>query len=558
MFNDCIKLCESEHSAMCGRSFAREFKPTRLIDCKTSALCAASNSQYACLSYVWGDAPVDNATSNNQTLAKIPQTVSDAMFVTLQLGMRYLWVDRYCIDQDNLEEKHDAIRNMDSIYGNAFITIIAAAGSGSDYGLPGVSRLRKATPSVRIGSHAFMVVQDPLTDIEASIWNTRGWTYQEMLLSRRRLIFTDRQVYFQCQTRQTMEQLNKDFESTDLIKWMTGSKQFLPTQKECFTINDIYSRLEEYYVRTLRYKTDNINAFAGVFRDLSGRTSDDRMHAFRSVPGLYMPRSNPHFYGIPLWLQEPERVDDDSKMLWWQAPKIRDDDKTSVRFGLNLGWRLEEGRKSVLSTHDRAIVKPDFPSWSWASAKDQRLNHGQCRLVISSRPDVSHEIGDANFSASVTHRSGERMSMLAYTAQADDYTRFYPWIDVVAYTISGHLRVGEHRPYIFSELPDATVYLDNDQEYTVGKLKALYIGMFREPSRCGSFHVALFLLLKEAGQHEFRRIGLCTMHDGGECTRSGMPVDVKEGFHLLWSRKRTQLEKLEATVKWGRKALRII
>ena len=53
MFRDCIKLCESEHAAMCGSTFAREFKPTRLIDCQTSALCAASNNQYVCLSYVW-------------------------------------------------------------------------------------------------------------------------------------------------------------------------------------------------------------------------------------------------------------------------------------------------------------------------------------------------------------------------------------------------------------------------------------------------------------------------------------------------------------------------
>ncbi|XP_044724639.1 uncharacterized protein HRG_02535 [Hirsutella rhossiliensis] len=29
-------------------------------------------------------------------------------------------------------------------------------------------------------------------------WNTRGWTYQELLLSRRLLFFTDSQVYFQC------------------------------------------------------------------------------------------------------------------------------------------------------------------------------------------------------------------------------------------------------------------------------------------------------------------------------------------------------------------------
>lgn len=198
LFNEYIRQCQSEHATMCGRSIRCDFTPTRLIDCKERVLCSAPNCRYTCLSYVWGEEFAEDAASNNQILTDVPKTVSDAMFVTLKLGMRYLWVDRYCIDQDNPEEKHNAIRNMDSIYRNAFVTIIAAAGNNSDYGLPGVSRPRKATSLVKIGGHAFVAVQNPLTDIQTSIWYTRGSTYQEMLLSRRRLIFTDYQVYFQC------------------------------------------------------------------------------------------------------------------------------------------------------------------------------------------------------------------------------------------------------------------------------------------------------------------------------------------------------------------------
>jgi hypothetical protein len=426
-FTNCIKLCLSEHSEICGSSFYREFAPARLIDCRTRVLCTAPNSQYVCLSYVWGDSPADNATSDNTTLTNIPQTVSDAMSVTLQLGMRYLWVDRYCIDQDNPEEKHDAIRNMDSIYRNALVTIIVAAGSGSEYGLPGVSRPRKATTSFGIGSHAFVVVKNPTEDVELSTWNTRGWTYQEMLLSRRRLIFTDRQVYFQCGKGLTMEQLDESFASTNLIKWISSGKKFLPTQNECFTFQDVYSRLQEYYPRTLRYETDNINAFAGVFRELSGRTSDGDNYGLLYTPGLYMSRMQPHFYGIPIWLQAPAIDCDDGTSGWYRPPKVSDEDKTSLRFGLNLGWRLEGGRKDSRLTRTGAMVKSDFPSWSWASAKGRNSKDGKARMVISGRPKVFSESRDADFSAYVMHRSGERMSMLAFTAQADDYTLFHPW-----------------------------------------------------------------------------------------------------------------------------------
>ena len=183
--NECIGVCFSEHTEMCESSFHRQFTQIRLNDCKTRVLCTAPNSQYICLSYVWGDTTADNATSDDITSEIIPQTVSDAIIVTLQFGLQYLWVDRYCIDQNNPEEKHDAIRNMDSIYRSAFVTIIAAAGGGSDYGLPGVSRPRKVTTSLGIGSHAFVAVRNPSEDVDSSMWNTRGWTYQEMLLSRR-------------------------------------------------------------------------------------------------------------------------------------------------------------------------------------------------------------------------------------------------------------------------------------------------------------------------------------------------------------------------------------
>lgn len=38
----------------------------------------------------------------------------------MKLGMRYLWVDKYCINQANNVGKMEHIRNMDKIYRNAW------------------------------------------------------------------------------------------------------------------------------------------------------------------------------------------------------------------------------------------------------------------------------------------------------------------------------------------------------------------------------------------------------------------------------------------------------
>ena len=61
----------------------------------------------------------------------------DAVEVTQHLGEQYLWVDRLCIDQPNLQEKQFLISKMDAIHDGAEFTIVAAAGDAST-GLPGV------------------------------------------------------------------------------------------------------------------------------------------------------------------------------------------------------------------------------------------------------------------------------------------------------------------------------------------------------------------------------------------------------------------------------------
>lgn len=226
-----------------------------------------------------------------------------------------------------------------------------------------------------------------------------------------------------------MEKLDRTFQSTELINLITRNTLFLPTQGESFTINDIYVRLQEYYPRTLRYETDNINAFDGIFRELSDRTSKVHCVPERGFKtGLYMARRNPHFYGIPLWLQDSEVPYDTETSELGQPLDMSEDDMVSLHFGINLGWKIATRGMEVPSTDGGDLVKPTFPSWSWASTKDSNHRHSRRQISYDVRPDViSSEIQDAKFIASVTHVSGKHMSMRDYTAQTDDYTLFHPW-----------------------------------------------------------------------------------------------------------------------------------
>jgi hypothetical protein len=102
------------------------------------------------------------------------------------LGERYLWVDSLCIVQDDEDDERYFVPNMDTIYQNAVVTIIALSGKTSDAGLAGVrlgSRSCEETPFTIQGT-PILASFDPATKISwsnylgDSIWDRRAWTFK--------------------------------------------------------------------------------------------------------------------------------------------------------------------------------------------------------------------------------------------------------------------------------------------------------------------------------------------------------------------------------------------
>lgn len=101
---------------------------------------------------------------------------------------------------------------MDLIYGNAVLTICAADGADAKAGLQALhteddtSQLKAdCARGVRL-----MVSRPPETSIKQSTWASRAWTFQERLLSKRCLIFTEGRVYFQCRSTGMSEEIYVD------------------------------------------------------------------------------------------------------------------------------------------------------------------------------------------------------------------------------------------------------------------------------------------------------------------------------------------------------------
>jgi hypothetical protein len=205
----------------------------------------------------------------------VSQVVEDAMVVVKALGKRYLWVDQWCIEQNNGNVKHLQIQEMDRMYAGAYATIVASAGSNSTFGLPGISRSRRSEQlSATVSDMELYSSLPPLQiALNAATWNERGWTYQETILSRRCLFFTDIQVYFVCAGMSSCEAaiLNQIASPpTSTLHHSTESAMSAVIFRDGnFTLGEppfdqFAAHICQFSGRHLTYDNDILNAFRGL------------------------------------------------------------------------------------------------------------------------------------------------------------------------------------------------------------------------------------------------------------------------------------------------------
>jgi hypothetical protein len=230
-----------------------------------------------------------------------------------------------CIDQHNAVEKHVQIANMDVIYSQAQLTIIAAAGSDPYYGLPGVStRPRRPAKRQKVSDIELVEMRmDEVRQLRSSFWAQRGWTFQEGYLSNRRLLFSDSQVSFACSKICCVESVRQ---SPRIRDGNSGLFQDIKQVLGMSTRNEdrVARMLEEYVARKMTYDTDILNACRGVLNSICLS----------------------HIHGTPLEMDASGKIH--ARLLWQLAPRKGQSD-----------W-----------THIPSRRRAGFPSWSWTGWKN--------------------------------------------------------------------------------------------------------------------------------------------------------------------------------------------
>ncbi|KAK2668424.1 Heterokaryon incompatibility [Fusarium oxysporum f. sp. vasinfectum] len=323
--------CAGVHGELCNPGEGKRSLPKGLavINCTTRKLePLPTGVKFAALSYVWGDSASTNESYSSSSV--FPQTIEDAITVALQVGINFLWVDRYCVPQQECPEKREQIQKMHKIYREADLTIIAAAGDRPGYGLPGISTPRVSAPSVdlRLGAHRLVSTGRSAQEaIRNTTWASRAWTFQEGLVSRRKLVFTDEQVYLHCMEREFRETIEQDF---DLLAQTDSPDLCNPFQCRVLHLipdnvgeKGVHSLTGDFSERKITYQSDRLNAFLGI------------LNLFQDA----FPDSFRHLWGQPILYNSDNSMGDVAVSA--------------------LNW-------GIIGPAQR---RPDFPSWSWIGWK---------------------------------------------------------------------------------------------------------------------------------------------------------------------------------------------
>jgi hypothetical protein len=358
---DWIKNCDENHDRCSLDSMqldskeadaAMTFLPARLIDVGdglnqprlvlTSTLWPRTPqgeaTKYMALSYCWGilDGTSKLLTTTHDTIRSrienievgaMPLAFQDAIAVARKLTIQYIWIDSLCILQDDARDWQTESSKMAEIFSNAYLTLIAAAGSGCNdsflisRGLPGPSCAipLKMNHELNVeGEFSLRFRQhhgrgDKMGDIRGSRWITRGWTFQEERLARRALIFGSSKFFLDCRSLERSQDSDRYQSRPAWVASATGNlgEDRVPEPESTATAqvwDDWQTLCSHYSYRELTFPKDKLPAFSGMAsrfakkvhsQYLAGLWRQNLMHDLFWTPVTIM--TKPSNYRSPSW-----------------------------------------------------------------------------------------------------------------------------------------------------------------------------------------------------------------------------------------------------------------
>lgn len=350
---DWIWDCFRDHS-LCGNDEPKPL-PTRIIDTGEGREIEPQSirlvestwmmERYIALSHCWGGGEQQlTTTTTTATLderkagiefASLPKTFQDAVRIVRRLGIRYLWIDSFCIIQDSSEDWQAESSRMATVYRNSWVTLSATRSTSSTSGclntnqsitlqhppeeddddplavlFPDATKLRQnlrlylcfSITHPDFGLYLHVSITDPEYAKTARFTGNknlpllnRAWAFQERLLAPRVLHFGPQELFWECTQ-------GLDCECGD-VKWARGKdmggymnrntalelppkishyaalhvggakSSFDDTKRKTKLLARWADMVQEYTQRNLSFASDRLPAMAGLAGEMGERLS---------------------------------------------------------------------------------------------------------------------------------------------------------------------------------------------------------------------------------------------------------------------------------------------
>lgn len=292
---------------MCEDTFSSSL-PTRVIDVSYApdkvriVETDGASGRYITLSHCWGDPSLiltmltvhnlEDYTIEGISLDELPPTFRDAIELTKSLGVTYLWIDSLCIIQadpsKDMESHTKVVRedweqesaSMCAVFAGSYLTLGASASTNCWGGLwaPATSGV-ELNGTMPDGTLYSLYGQDYYShDVKFPLLS-RGWVFQETLVSPRTLVFLGREVRWLCRQNlscQCGQEVEYSSQKDRLDSWKIASTLFLKlpardssqeagTQSKIFPLWTKWHRLVKFFTETnLSFVGDKLTAIEGL------------------------------------------------------------------------------------------------------------------------------------------------------------------------------------------------------------------------------------------------------------------------------------------------------
>ncbi|KAK0933126.1 hypothetical protein LTR29_015302 [Friedmanniomyces endolithicus] len=339
-----LKTCQTSHDECKSRPLKPLAAPSRLLwvppygsDATNLAVREVRLGEYQpgvpyiSLSHRWGSPAQLLLTTINRPalrrsipLAGLKNSIQDAVTLVQRFGVSYLWVDTLCILQDDPQDLVREIADMHNIYSNAVCNIAASDAEADDEGcfvhrdpaLVTQYRVRLIVDPSGEARHLLHRGWQPASDsVDSSVLASRGWVFQERLLSRRLLHCTKQGLVWECFDTEASEmfpegQLERLGHPHSRLKAALIKEEASIYGSKL--LNEDWPTIVQYYtVCNLTYSEDKLKALAGISAMIQEVTDEEYVAGFWKsrllwslcwVPMTLSPRRFPSaFSPAPSW-----------------------------------------------------------------------------------------------------------------------------------------------------------------------------------------------------------------------------------------------------------------